>query len=531
VLQYLPVYTGSYIVDAATGELVDVDTLYIDLLYAGSEAGMGGKTADSAASTPGTGLTEVEQATVDALQGVYTSEQLDAAMRGMTELGLTDDYTLQTVSYTMNKNTGDVYGQLLYTAKITDEAVIKARFPVAYEQMKASGEIRPVYYYKNVTADALTGKLVSLYSYTSVGDGAVKLKAAELTGKAAAFLKKYFPDTYAATAVNDYDSSADDGRLVYSRMVGGVIFPADSARIDVNTYDGTIDGFSLSWTDDVSFQSADGIVGADAALAAYVACFDTLLQYVAVPSQADEYSIDYALKLAYGLDSEKSVMGVDAKTGDPIVADDAGESVPLQYDDLTGVYGKTQIEALAAYGIGFSGSSFLPTAQLTQKDALVLFLSAVGYTTEDEDALYRMAYNYKLLTSAEKDPGELMTRSRLVRMLIGATEYAPAASLKGIYVCALRTMRAFRRRITVMWPSPKGLGIVRGDTNKQLQPRPRHHPSGHGDHPVQLYVQIIDKDAYAPLSTNRALALRGSRSKASGNEFRKPCLYYSSIKI
>ncbi len=469
-LQYLPVYSGDYIVDAKTGEMIDLNELYNEF-YSRIEAGKGMETADSTAMGGTAPLSEVEQDTVDALEGAYSKEELDTAVRGMTELGVDSAYTLQSVSYSMSKDTGEVLGQLMYTEKISDETVLKDRFPDAYSVMKAAGEISPIYYYKSVTVDSMTGDLVSLYSYTSVGGNEKnKLSTDTLQKNAGDFLKKYFPDTYASSGLNESDSDAEDGRFVYAQLVNDMLFPANSAQITVNDYDGTIDSFSLSWTDDVSFDSADGLVSMEAATATYIGCFDTLLQYVQVPEATDAYNYAYALKLAYQYDAEKNVAGVDAKTGKAIIDDGTLETEPLVYDDLQGTYGKNQIEALARYGIGFPGTSFKPTAQLTQKDALVLLLSAVGYNSEDEDDLYQMAYNYNLLTDDERDPERAMTRLQLVTMLIGATEYAPAAELPDIYVCGFDDDAKISDDYYGYVAIAKGLGVVRGDANNNFNP-------------------------------------------------------------
>jgi hypothetical protein len=318
VLQYLPVYSGDWIVDAKTGQLIDLDALYDDMVYGKSLAGNGAaqETADEGAFTGGTGLSEVEQSAVDALEGVLSKEELDAAVRGMTELGVGRDWTLQSIGYTTDKEAGRVFGQLYYTSEITDEAVIKDRFPDAYDDMKSAGHIYPIYCYKSVSVDAMTGGLISIYSYTNSGyEQQSKLDASRLGEKAAAFLQKYFPDTYAQTALNEPYGESAEGAFVYSQLVSGILFPQNSALVDVNVYDGTIDSFNISWTDDVHFDSADGLVSADAALETYTGCFDTLLQYLLVPVQADAYgySYTYALKLAYKLESEESVTGVDAK--------------------------------------------------------------------------------------------------------------------------------------------------------------------------------------------------------------------------
>jgi hypothetical protein len=137
---------------------------------------------------------------------------------------------------------------------------------------------------------------------------------------------------------------------------------------------------------------------------------------------------------------------------------------------LNGSYGKTQIEKLAEYGIGFKGTSFQPTAKLTQKDALILLLSAVGYTTDNEDDLYQLAYGYQFLTKAEKDAGKTLTRAEFVKMLIGATEYGSAAKLSGIYQCGFRDDSKISATHYGYVAIAKALKMITGDTKNNFNP-------------------------------------------------------------
>ncbi|MGI5986449.1 MAG: YcdB/YcdC domain-containing protein, partial [Oscillospiraceae bacterium] len=132
VLQYLPIYAGDYAVDANTGAIIDV---YQDIYYRNEAAN------DMAKSGKGgySGLSEVEQSTIDTLSGVYSKSDLDAAIRAITSLGINSAYTLDSARYTMDKATGKVQCTLNYINKISDEGTLQARFPEDYKNMKAGG--------------------------------------------------------------------------------------------------------------------------------------------------------------------------------------------------------------------------------------------------------------------------------------------------------------------------------------------------------------------------------------------------------
>ncbi len=469
VLQYLPVYNSDIAVDASTGSLID---LYSYVYNANRDMGDSAKSIADDES----GLSDVEQSTIDKLEGVYSKSELDAAVRAISALGLDSAYTLDSARYTMDKTTGNVQCTLDYIKKISDEAAIQTRFPDAYASMKASGGIYPVNIDKRVTIDAKTRALISMYTFKNAGKEASVQSEAQLKANAEAFLSTYFTEKYKAAAFNELDSDTKEGSLVYSQTANGILFPANSLSVAVSKYDGTIDSFSADWTNGVGFASADGVISADKAMAAYTACFQAVLQYVNVALNDSNTSISYPkygtdckLVLAYKFESENNIDGIDAKTGKAII-ETAEDTQAITYTDLNGCYGKAQIEKLAQYGIGFTGTSFQPTAQLTQKDAIILLLSAVDYKVDNEDSLYQAAYNYKLLTKAEKNVGKLMTRAEFVKMLVGATEYGPAAALDGIYKCGFRDDSKITKTYYGYVAIAKALKIIGGDSKNNFNP-------------------------------------------------------------
>ena len=470
VLQYLPLSTDDIAVDASTGALV---SLQMNTYYEN------GSTADAAnpSAKGASGLSEVEQSAIDALGGVYSKSELDAAVRTISSLGIDSAYNLDSARYVMDKSTGKVECTLQYSKKISDEGTMQARFPDTYSSMKAAGTIYPIGLGKSVTVDAKTKALMSLYTYKDSDKEASVQSKDQMKANAETFLTAYCADKFKASAYNEADSSALDGSFIYSQSANSILFPTNSIYVSVNKYDGSIDSFSTGWTDGVSFTSADGIVNADKAKDAYCAGYKAVLQYVTVPAEISKtastiypkYNTDGKLLLAYKYESDNYVIGVDAKTGKVITQPASGTQTPA-YTDLTGSYGKAQIEKLALYGIGFSGTVFQPTVQLTQKDAITLLLSAVGYTTDNEDSLYQAAYSYKMLTKAEKSTMQTMTRAEFVKMLIGATEYGSAAKLVGIYKCGFRDDSKISSAYLGYVSIAKALKVVNGDALNRFNP-------------------------------------------------------------
>ena len=470
VLQYLPVYAEDIAVDANSGSIIE---LYQNIYYAD------GASRDSAKATAGneSGLSEVEQSTIGTLVGVYSKSELETALRAISSLGIDSTYTLGSARYTMDKSTGKVQCTLDFIKKISDAGTLQARFPDAYSNMKASGGIYPISISKTITVDAKTRGLISMYTYKSADKEASVQTKEQLKANAETFLTTYMTEKYKASAYNGFDSNSDEGSFTYSQAANGILFPSNSLSVTLNKYDGTIDSFTSSWTDEVTFASADGIISADKAMAAYNACFKTVLQYVAVASESSKAdSVSYPkgssyskLVLAYKYESDNNIIGIDAKTGKALT-ETAYNTQTIAYTDLNGCYGKAQIEKLAQYGIGFTGTSFQPTAKLTQKDAITLLISATGYTTDNEDSLYQAAYNYKFLTKAEKDAGKTLTRADFVKMLVGATEYGSAAKLDGIYKSGFRDDSKITKAYYGYVAIAKALKIISGDSKNNFNP-------------------------------------------------------------
>jgi hypothetical protein len=475
-LQYVPVYTGNYIVKADTGELVDLD--------AASNSDTTASTRDMAMGGAGEGkskLSDVEQSTVDALKGVKSRAELDAAIRAVSELGLTSDYQIISSSYTMNKDTGEVLCRLQYEKTISDASAVSERFPSDYSNMNSSGSGYSIQIYKNVTVNAMTASLISIDTYNSGSEESVKLSSEQLKSNAETFLSRYFNDKYSLTAYNEDQSSPDNGNFAFSQEANSVPFPTNTISISVSSYDGTINNLYINWTDNVSFESKDGIIDAAAAKLAYIGVFKTELQYVNITTKqsgVEPYldskigiaSGNCKLALAYKFDTDSNVSGIDAKTGKPIAPSYNQTTEALTYNDIDSCYGKTQIEKLAKYNIGFSGGSFKPTAQLTQKDAISLLLSSAGYLATTDDELYNGAYQYNLLTKGEKNADKILTRAEYVKMLVGATEYGSAAKLKGIYSCGFSDDSSISSDSYGYVAIAKALGIVHGDADNNLNP-------------------------------------------------------------
>jgi hypothetical protein len=404
------------------------------------------------------------------MSGVLSAAELDSILRQYPALGL--DTMAQTGSrYSMDREDGTVTCSLTYTRTLTQDELDEDYDADDYAYLVASGDavIR-----KYLTVDAATGQLLQLYT-------ADYLARSNFTGDGTAvvegFLSQAYPTEFAAT------KATDDG--TYTRVEHDIPFYANYLSATVSDFDGTLRTFQYVWDDAVTFPAPENICSMDEALAAYGDAFDTALCFVAYPVAVDTsdnawmlYSqmmgrCAYRWVLAYQLDSDNDCYGVDAFTGKALFHTSGSDA--LTYTDSANSYARDQIEALAAYGIGFGASeTFLPTAQLTQRDLLVLLLNAKGGSYDvnalDENALYTAAYSTGLLTRAQRDPDHAVTRLEFLKLLLGATVYGRAAQISGIYQVSFADAASIPAADLGYVAIAQGLGIVGGDDNGLFRP-------------------------------------------------------------
>lgn len=476
VLRYLPNQVDEYYVDAKTGQLVNLSALYADLME-GGEGGAGGVTEAAADSVSMKNqLTAAELKGVAQMSGVLDQAALDQMARGVTELGL-DRYALAQTSYTVDRQDAEAPAE---------EAKVTAR--LTYGRMEGEHTWR-----RHVTLDAKTGALMAVSSSIPWTEEAPTVTGDQAQAKAEAFLSAHYQDQFAQCALYEradrdlWVQKGEQTRFTFAQQVNGYFYAGNQLTVSIDPSDGSVSGFSRSFDEALTFADAQGLISMETAQAAYAALYDAVLCYVAVPQKVDLATPDirpllermgrryyYTLVLAYGPESNQEgyVSGIDAKTGQPVMAPSAAES-GITYSDLEGHWVQTAAEALAEYGVGWTGGVMEPGKALTQLDLVALLVSVQRGATEtaEADALYRAAYQMGLLTKGEREDGKIMTRLDILRLLLDGTGYGKAAKLPGIYQCS-----GFADGESIP-PADLGyaaiaqaLGIVSGDGNGNFAP-------------------------------------------------------------
>lgn len=476
VLRYLPNQIHSFYVDDATGKLVDLTQLYEDLdrKYNSSADEAGAAEAPSADVNAG-GLTQAEQLGADKLKGTLSKEALDRKARAVSQLGL-DSYTLASASYREEQVNGAsvIAARLTYAKRVEDETLRRW-----------------------VTLDAKTGALMAVSSSGGRNDDAVKKVDEDTARKTAeAFLEAQQKERFAlCEAYTDFSAfQRENGRygtwsFQYARKTNGYFFSSDQLAVGVDTADGSVSAYSQSWTEQVKFDSPDGIISEEEAVSAYFKTFQLTRGYVAVPQKLDLSDPDYiplgemgytalnCLKLGWQLTApDKSVTGIDAKTGEPVSWDRVESNSP-QYSDLAGSEAKAAAEALAGYGIGYAGGKFRPDKKLTQLDLVALLASAQGVLIDpdnladgDADRAYRTAYGMGALQRSDREDSRTMSRMDVIKFLLDTGGYGPAARFQGIYRTDFSDQKEIPENMLGYAALAQAMKVAQGDGAGRLNP-------------------------------------------------------------
>lgn len=441
VLRYTPEPSHDFCVDAKTGTLLDLTELLEQLI--GDPASPGGgqingaaPTAKEMAADEAGSLTRAEQEGIQEMEGVLSAQELDKALRSESAYGLAD-YALASAAY----------------ESYPDEEGGEARVLCALRYSREGGDLT-----RTVSVDAKTGAVDSVWS-SAPYDREKTVTEEEALEKAEAFLRRFCPDKDLVLYQTDGEitpwrmDSQPYWHFTFAQEVHGLPFRGNAVHLGIDAADGSVYSLSSQWEEDIAFESPEGVVSPETALSAWAGTYETVLAYRSVPqalNQADpvqakmlEQGVDfaYALRLTYALERDGVYQGVDARTGRPVPGETNARE-PLIYDDLDGSSAKADIEVLAQYGVGYATEKFRPGKPVTQWELVALLYSLQGAAQNpesgDRDGAYFYAYRQGALRQSERDDEAVLTRAQVVKMLLDAAGYGPAARLGGIYACGYR---------------------------------------------------------------------------------------------
>jgi len=451
ILRYSPEMKADYVVDALTGVLVERKPQFLYKEY-------GASPLDQSSAKSGGGLTDVELQAVTDLKGSLSSATLEAAARGISELGISSGLALANLNYYKEKSDNDVaiYANLIFS-----------------KQSKSAKVGAYSYIEKSVMLNAKTGEFISSWSsYSSDQTPTINYSQKQSEQIARAFAAKYHSDELKVTALSESQAESNDRyqTLTFVRQANGIAFPANAITLTVDRTDGTIGSYAVSWDEDITFADPAGIKTMQGAKDIYTKASGLGLLYDHVSTVGED---DSTLRLVYDF-VDQSVWGVDAATGSLLTYQTEKEQ-PLSYGDSTGHFAQKQIETLSEYGIGYIGGSFAPDQTLTQRDALTLIVAASGYSIDQsakdyEDNLYSAAYSMGILEKTGRNPNSSVSRAQLTKMLVDAAGYGEVAQLKDIYRIGFKDETAIPADLFGYVAIAKGLGIIKGNTSGNFSP-------------------------------------------------------------
>lgn len=459
VLRYLP-ETGlhTFYVDAHSGEVLDITELEKDLRTSGFSKNAMAEDAAAPMATAGgadRGMSAAEKAGVEKLAGVLPAEKLDASLRAVAAYGL-NGYTLASTSYTLETDYAVTSIAKGADEKEESKPVCRLRYVLAAGKTEKGESPEDAVKSRTFTVDARTGEVRQVYSSTPWGKDAV-LTEAQAREKAEAFVKEFAPGRTVVlkTSESDGESKTPYYSFSFSREVNGYPFEDNYYNIAIDNQDGFVYSLNYTWNEEMTFESPEGVITPAAAKNAWADTYEVKLAYRLVPQVLDgKDSVQarliaqglksyYGLRLTYALSREDYCQGINAKTGEPVYPEKTAVNEEISYTDVKGHSAQADIEKLARYGIGYAASEFRPGKGMTQWEFVCLLASTEGQRLDpaaagksERDSAYGAAYSLGALTRAERSDESPVTRGALVKMLLDASGYGPAARLSGIYTCS-----------------------------------------------------------------------------------------------
>lgn len=470
-LVYLPMHSSNSVVDALTGELVE-NTWWARPLYS-AEADY-----DKAALEGGGAvLTEAELEGIALLEGVLKPEELDAAIRKISVLGINQDFKVYDTDYYLDDITGEVSASVIYRTAVED--LSKYGIP---EDIKPDYGYDSPFIQKYIRIDAKTGDLLSVNTYyNNIYMYHEGYEPGNLPSEVLSFLKAAHPDEFASCGLyssSSYGNGVKQDEFNYCQKVNGFFYTGNSINVTVNTHTGKLDFYSFSWDHDIEFEPVTSVVSEKDVIKTYSDAFEYELGYT-LKSIYDENGYPRASEiiLSYTPYFNGYITGVSATTGELIFTDYSSETLTIAYNDIDGCAAKEALLELGEYGIGFYSDSFKPGAVLTQKDMVLLLVSADGtkikyddLADKDLDWIYDVAVNLGILKKEDMQPDKAVTRAEMVRTLVSMSGYGRAAEFRDIFICGFKDDAEISEEDYGYIAIGKGLGIIEGGKDYSFRP-------------------------------------------------------------
>ena len=486
VLVYAPKNSYTYI-NALSGEVVNPAEEYRNSMASVADAVAETAAAGEIDDLGGSGsaqkysYTEEELAQIAQNEKLLTSEQAMEIFRGIKHIEA-ETYNLSSCRYYTSKNRS---GATKYTVSLS--------LSRKYGEDKIS--------YMNVALDAESGELKSLYSYggsySSEDDGeSYDVNAAKSV--AVDFAEEYAPNEYPKTKLDESvfeEIEKYEGYIPsfsFERYENDVVFPENEISVDVNSK-GIVTRFSKQWDDDVTFESTEGMLSADAAAEKLFEQIPARLSYVDFSSY-NSVSLNIIPVYSFG----DSLCRISATTGKRLSYDNteyteksAGEISFENLTDISGHYAENAVKALLYFGVislGEGETEFRPDEAMSQVELLKLVESAfMGWRyspLSEADGIYSLAKSYSIIKDDEVNSDAPATRIDAAKFIVRALDFGEVAELDGIFDSGFADRADIPSGCEGYVAIAKGLKIVNGDENNNFN---SNAPVTRGDAAVMIY--------------------------------------------
>lgn len=430
-------------------------------------------TAESGGSGSGGGtLTEQELQSIREYNSLLSSEELRKKAESIKGIGIEDaEYVSET--YYLEHNEFETAEEAV--EKDAENPKYIAQLSYAFTEKDKDGNSRRCEMIINL--DAKTGKLEGFYSYghNNYSDSDKEADASNINEKNAKktveeFLKEYAAEEFKDVKIDDSDKNAgsrgDRYYFDFIRYANDVVYPDNGVYVNVNKATGHITSFYKVWSDNMEFETVDGVIGEDAARAALEENSQVKLTYAKL--QGESRTVP-EIGLRYEVDTPGSYL-IGAKSGkllnykgDEYVAEEES-SLP---DDISGHYAEKQIIKLFEEG------------NLQLKDGEKDFRPADYITAEEFSEMLKTVFRgsspIKYIgnfnnTEAGNAKNEAVTREYAARAIVYLAGYERTALLKNIFSTGFYDEADINPELVGCVAVCKGLRVMNGDENNFFKP-------------------------------------------------------------
>lgn len=282
------------------------------------------------------------------------------------------------------------------------------------------------YKYANITAEAKTGKILSLSVSSKYYEDEKELtesQVAQANVKISEFLNAAAKDDFSECRENSEDVYKYNVSKNYMRVVNGVDYVDNGITVTYDAKNKCITSYRLNFLEG-EFENPEKAIGEAEA-------YEKILEYSPI---IPLYIVNNGIyKKVFTLDCYS--IQIDAVTGE-IKDEYKKANRNYSYSDIEDHWVCEAAEKLSEIQVGFEGDKLNPEAPVTQKELLRFFASGIFgkyYAEYSEEDLYSILTDNKIITEEEKSPDMPVTRENAFVYVIRFAGLEKVAKLSDIY--------------------------------------------------------------------------------------------------